>query len=204
MTIAHSQVSSAPGRLERRKARTRAAILEAASGLFLNQGYEETSIQQIAERADTGVGTLYGYFASKEVILQSVLGMHVEQAVERYRAAVDESTPAMERLMKGLDTFADYIRENRPIMLAAFRVAGSNEWGDEEPVEWLVAGYKAMLADGIAHGTLVELPLDSAVRMLLGTYLMALLGVGLWRGREEDPALLGELETLTRRLLEAR
>jgi AcrR family transcriptional regulator len=202
--MASIQTGPAPGRLERRKARTRAAILEAASGLFLAQGYEETPIQQIAERADTGVGTLYGYFASKEVILQAVLGLHVEQAIDQYRAAVGESTSAADRLKAALDTFATYIRENRAIMLAAFRVAGRNGRGDEEPMEWLIAGYTETIRDGIRGGTLVELPVDSAVRMLLGTYLMALLGVGIWRGRENDPALLGELETLTARLLEAR
>jgi AcrR family transcriptional regulator len=202
--MASIQTGPAPGRLERRKARTRAAILEAASGLFLQQGFDETSIQQIAERADTGVGTLYGYFASKEVILQAVLGLHVEQAIEQYRAAVDSATPPKQRLKAALDTFATYVRENRAIMLAAFRVAGRNGWGDEEPMEWLIAGYTATIREGIKHGRLVDLPVDSAVRMLLGTYLMALLGVGIWRGRENDPALPDELEVLTERLLEAR
>ena len=46
-------VAPAPGRLERRKARTRAAIISAASKLFHERGYEDTSIQQIAELADT-------------------------------------------------------------------------------------------------------------------------------------------------------
>ena len=81
-------------RLERRKARTRATILEAAGALFRDNGYEETSIQQIAERADTGVGTLYGYFASKEEMLHEVLRQHSDEAIERYQASVDESTPA--------------------------------------------------------------------------------------------------------------
>ncbi len=71
----------APGRLERRKARTRAAIIDAATALFHERGFEETSIQQIAERADTGVGTLYGYFGSKDQILREVLHLARNEAL---------------------------------------------------------------------------------------------------------------------------
>ncbi|MCA9823169.1 MAG: helix-turn-helix transcriptional regulator, partial [Dehalococcoidia bacterium] len=67
---------SSTTRLERRKARTRASILSAAEQLFGSRGYDDTSIAQIAETADTGVGTVYGYFASKAEILQAVLRDH--------------------------------------------------------------------------------------------------------------------------------
>jgi AcrR family transcriptional regulator len=190
-----------PGRLQRRKARTRAAILEGAGSLFQQQGYEDTSIQQIAERADTGVGTLYGYFSSKEDILREVLRLNSDQAVQRYRAAVDESTSAVDRITTALATFADYIAENRTVLMAAFQVAVRRGFGDEQPVEWLLAAYKELLTDGIAAGTLAEVPVDATARMLLGSYLMAMLGIGIWRGRENDPQTRTELEALTRQLV---
>ena len=81
-----------PGRLERRKARTRAAIISSASKLFHDRGFEETSIQHIAELADTGVGTLYGYFESKDDILREVLQTERDEALEQYFASIDERT----------------------------------------------------------------------------------------------------------------
>jgi TetR/AcrR family transcriptional regulator len=194
------QSPTTPGRLERRKARTRAAILEAASGLFREQGYEETAIQQIAERADTGVGTLYGYFASKEDILREVLKLHSGQAIQRYRAAVDHATPAIDRLIAALTTFADYICDNRSILQAAFQMTGDGLRGDEQPMEWLVAAYAGIVAEGVAVGQLGPVPADAAARMLLGTYLMAMLGVGIWRGRDET-ATRADLEELARLLV---
>ncbi|MEO9254346.1 MAG: helix-turn-helix domain-containing protein, partial [Tepidiformaceae bacterium] len=88
MTTLETTQTAQPGRLERRKARTRAAILTAASRLFHERGYEDTSIQQVAERADTGVGTLYGYFASKEDILRAVLDDQRDEAIARYQSSI--------------------------------------------------------------------------------------------------------------------
>ena len=58
-----------PGRRERRVAETRRAIAAAAKSLFEEHGYSETTIDQIAERADVATRTLFRYFPSKEALL---------------------------------------------------------------------------------------------------------------------------------------
>ncbi|MCK9519894.1 MAG: TetR/AcrR family transcriptional regulator [Dehalococcoidia bacterium] len=190
------------GRLERRKARTRAAILDAANRLFQQQGYEETSIQQIAELADTGVGTVYGYFAAKEQILREVLRTHTQEAVARYHAAVSEDTPAIDRVLAALDTFAQYLRENRTVLLAAFQTAAGTRPLEEEEADWLFEAYSNLIREGVQGGELRDVPVSATVRMLIGSYSMAVLGVGPWAGQEEDPGTLPELERLVRTLLE--
>lgn len=50
--------------------RTRAAILEAALGLFLERGYEATTMRDVASVAGVSVGNAYYYFASKEHLIQ--------------------------------------------------------------------------------------------------------------------------------------
>lgn len=49
----------------RKKARTRTAIREQALRLFLSQGYEATSVQQVADAADVSLSTLFRYFPTK-------------------------------------------------------------------------------------------------------------------------------------------
>ena len=196
--------ATAPGRLERRKARTRAAILEAGSALFKRHGYEDTAIQQIAERADVGVGTLYGYFDSKEAILRAVVGLLTEQAITHYRDAVDEATPAVDKLRAALDAVASFISDNRGILLAALQIGSRTRQSEGEPMDWLLEAFKALISAGIREGSLVDLPVDSAVRMLLGTYLLAMLGMGIWHGRERDPQTRADLEALTLRLIEPK
>ena len=194
---------SAGSRLERRKARTRAAILEAAGALFREHGYEDTSIQQIAERADTGVGTLYGYFASKEEMLHEVLRQHSDEAIERYQASVDESTPAIERVCTALDTFGEYILDYKSVLIAAFHTNSRGGLGEPQPMEWLVSAYGGLLEEGIASGELRAVPIDTTVRTLITTYLVAMLGLGIWQ-RETDPsATRRDLQAMTRAMLSA-
>lgn len=204
MTVAAP--NARPGRLERRKARTRAAIIEAASSLFHAQGFENTPIQQIAERADTGVGTLYGYFDSKDQILREVLRVHSDEALAHYNAVVRPDTPHIERIVAGLVTLADYIREHRTVLLAAFQLAGKTQSApeDENTDDWLVGAYKHMLREGVAQGGLADVPVDATARLLIGTCFQAMLHVGVWQGPRDDDKALADMETLVRLLLTPR
>lgn len=206
MTSPAAAPNARPGRLERRKARTRAAIIEAASSLFHAQGFENTPIQQIAERADTGVGTLYGYFDSKDQILREVLRVHSDEALAHYNAVIKPDTPDVERVISGLVTLADYIRQHRTVLLAAFQLAGKSR-PPAEPEEndaWLVGAYIRMLREGMSKGGLAELPIDATARTLVGTYFQAMLHVGVWQGARDDEETLRSLEVLVRQILTPR
>lgn len=187
-------------RLERRKARTRAAILSAASQLFLKQGFDATSIQQIAELADTGVGTLYGYFESKDDVLREVLREHSAEAVQTYRAGISEDTPSIEKVTRGLSTFARYVHDNRRLLMAAFYVSARDGRGMDES-DWLLKSYSQMIQEGIDRGQFKKVPVEATARLLVSAHSNAVLGLGIWREVRDDPKTLEELQELTRALL---
>ncbi|KPC92418.1 TetR family transcriptional regulator, partial [Streptomyces sp. NRRL F-6602] len=57
------------GRRERKKAATRQKIADAARRLFLERGYEEVGIREVAAEADVAVTTLFSHFPAKEVLV---------------------------------------------------------------------------------------------------------------------------------------
>ncbi|GIH62551.1 TetR family transcriptional regulator [Microbispora siamensis] len=57
------------GRRERKKAATRQAIADAALELFLEHGFEQVSVRDVAERADVSTTTLFAHFPSKEALV---------------------------------------------------------------------------------------------------------------------------------------
>lgn len=66
-----------PGRRARRKIEMRARILSAAFDLFAQQGFFDTTVEQITEAADVGKGTFFNYFPSKEHVLAGFGEMQV-------------------------------------------------------------------------------------------------------------------------------
>ena len=72
------------GLRERKKARTRAAIREHALRLFREQGYPETTVEQIAAAAEVSPSTFFRYFPTKEdVVLQDDMDARMIEALER-------------------------------------------------------------------------------------------------------------------------
>ncbi|WP_431230843.1 TetR/AcrR family transcriptional regulator [Paenarthrobacter nicotinovorans] len=57
------------GRRERKKAETRAKIADAALELFLDRGYNDVTIREVAEHADVALATVFAHFSGKEALV---------------------------------------------------------------------------------------------------------------------------------------
>jgi AcrR family transcriptional regulator len=88
-------------RRDKQKAETFIEIMRTAEALFMEQGYERTSMQQIAERAGMTKGALYHHFRSKDAIIDRICGEHYRVLSEAARPwAEDRSLPCFERMRK--------------------------------------------------------------------------------------------------------
>jgi AcrR family transcriptional regulator len=81
---------SGPSRRERGKADKMRRILAAGDKLFSQQGFDKTTVQQIADEADVGAGTLFLYVSDKSELLLKVFHSEIEvelrQAIIRLKA----------------------------------------------------------------------------------------------------------------------
>src|ERR1700759_975209 len=69
---------------ERKKARTRASLREHALRLFREQGYQATTVEQIAAAAEVSPSTFFRYFPTKEdVVLQDDMDTRMLEALAR-------------------------------------------------------------------------------------------------------------------------
>src|SRR3954451_3529454 len=67
---------------DRKRARTRQALIDAATELFARKGYDETTIADIAAAAEIGTRTFFSYFASKEELLFPEADVRIQAAID--------------------------------------------------------------------------------------------------------------------------
>ena len=100
---------------ERKKLATWRAIQSAALGLFDGQGYEATTVEQIAAAADVSRATFFNYFAGKDATL---LDQDPEER-RQWRLLMDErppDEPLWDSLSVILTGFCEGLRERMPLL----------------------------------------------------------------------------------------
>ena len=87
---------------EKRKAATRISLIRSAQTLFARQGYDETTLEAVADHAGLHVQTLYRHFASKQEL--ATAGDH--EQLERFRLAISDPR----RTNHTFDFWRDWVR----------------------------------------------------------------------------------------------
>ncbi|MER7723560.1 TetR family transcriptional regulator [Streptomyces sp. NPDC096323] len=99
MTDGQQATARPAGLRERKKQRTRDELIRAALGLFTTQGYEETTVDEIADAVEVSQRTFFRYFAGKESVVFAVQDMVESHFVLelRQRPAAEAPFEAMRR-----------------------------------------------------------------------------------------------------------
>ncbi|AQQ52182.1 TetR/AcrR family transcriptional regulator [Planococcus lenghuensis] len=94
-----------PGRprIDGQQTPTKELILRAATGLFLSNGYQDVSVDDVADKCDVTKATVYYYFGNKAALFTETMIQMMDRIRERMQAMLQEDVPLRVRLMNVAD-----------------------------------------------------------------------------------------------------
>jgi len=147
-------------RRERERIRQRNEMLAAALALFSEKGYHNVSMQEIAEKAEFAVGTLYKFFKNKEDLYKALISAQAD----RFHAALTEALTAEGNAVERLRA---YVQAKRTIYMdnavcirlyfaehrgASFNIKAGLDSEIRARCELMLHRLESVFADGMATG----------------------------------------------------
>jgi AcrR family transcriptional regulator len=183
-----SQVSTSPGRRERRKQEIRDRMREAARTLFDQKGFEATTVDEICALADVAQKTFFNYFPTKHHVVREIadefladVGGYVEDARKRRGSTAERLAHLFHRA--GEEALLAGPR-HKELVVEVARIVQVDGSGPEQ-ARRLHLAFRALLEDGAAAGELTE-EHDVAflTEMVVGAFVAILLN---WQSVEGYP-----------------
>ncbi len=173
----------------------RQLILAAAAEVFSAHGFHQATIEQIAEAAGVGKGTVYLYFQSKRKLFDSLLLESLQRLIERTQEAIASESHPLSRLRRLTRIHLQILEKNHPLLQMILRESTSEKIQSLRPeleqcVQELMGLYVRILQEGVAAGVLR--PHDPQVAAL--AFLGAVNQVGMARNRGHLSLSLAERE----------
>ena len=95
-------------------------LLMIAYDMFITRGYDNTSVDEIIEKADIAKGTYYYYFQSKEQMLEEVIDMMIENETKMAEEIIRTDIPVPQKIV-GILTSMKPTEEEQPIKNTLFQ-----------------------------------------------------------------------------------
>ncbi len=162
-------------RRELNKIQSRRRILKASRRLFSEKGYDETMMDDIAQKAEVSKATIYNYFPNKDSLLIGIVDEVFERIREQLDNHVDKKLNSEEKLRMALEEFVvssvDYLSLSRRISYLNSCEDGPLYATRREMINLL----KALIIGAQGEGLFdPEADAGDIVDVVMGIYLIAL------------------------------
>lgn len=148
--------------------RRKQELLKIAYRMFIEKGYENTSIDEIIAEAGIAKGTYYYYFESKEATLEAVIDMMIEEAVGKAKEVLEASLPVPQKVVSIIYSFRPAQGEH--VIVKALHTKENivmHEIVNRRIVEEAVPLLTEVVKEGISQGIVNCTNIEERVKMLL-------------------------------------
>jgi AcrR family transcriptional regulator len=160
-------------RRDRRRLETQDRILEAAEALFEAQGYEQTKVTQICERADLAYGTFFNHFPEKKDVLRQLAVRSVGEVaagLEELAKQPGELEELLVALFEGAAESFLALSSTRRELVGLIQTIAYAEAGAESDRRFHSA-FEGFLAEGVARGKVrSDFPVATLADVLASTF----------------------------------
>ena len=158
-------------RREQNKLQCRARILKASRQLFSTRGFEQTTMDDVAARAEVSKATLYNYFTSKDSLLMGIAEAALEEICQLIADELKDEPDAVQKLRRVMQTFVlDSVR----YLALCRKIAYLNSFEESDLYQTRLEMLRllgTLVAQAQAQGTLrADVPAQSIVDLLMGLY----------------------------------
>ncbi len=179
-------------RRERKKEETKERIFNTAMKLFKSRGFEETTIDDITEKADVAKGTFFNYFPKKEAVLRYLSEQWLEEVEDRIAEEFKQgAAPNGDRLIEAFIDIARFYEEDRALARHVLATWMESIYDNEDPTcqRWRALGVLAineMQKSGYFRG---DADPDRITNVLQSLYAFT---IAKWLHTEPQPYVLRE------------
>jgi AcrR family transcriptional regulator len=137
---------------EEEQERRRKEIFDASAHLFLENGFHETTMREIADAAGIGKSTLYDYFGSKDDIMISYFENELLQITDRAQEIMKQEQSVVEKLRKIMQMHLEYLVDNKNFYLKLTVEAQRLSIQSQQRIQTRRHAYQDMLRNLIEEG----------------------------------------------------
>jgi AcrR family transcriptional regulator len=163
-------VTTEVGRREATKQANRAAILDAARGVFADLGYGAASVRDIVRGTDLATGTFYNYFPDKEAVFRALLEESVSEARALARSARQAARSVHEFVADAYHAYFEFLASDPQLFMLVRRNAGTVSTQFAEPAFGVTrAELEEDLRAGIRAGVIPDHDVTYMAAAMVGT-----------------------------------
>ncbi len=150
-------------RREREREQRRNAIVDAAENIFFSRGFENATMDDIAETAELSKGTIYLYFRSKDDLYQEIVFRGLKVLKAKFETAYGAHEKGIDKLWAIGKAYIDFYKEHPNYFNALLHYEGQEieSFYKEDPLKILVDAVQKGINDGTLRTDLD--PLKTAV-----------------------------------------